>query len=116
MKLKEALGKAVVDCLAGRPYNIPPGANVLWRAFSDLSSGRTMGPHGPNPINFTEIEAWARLMRVPLEPHHVEIIVEMDRKWVQDAYRDYSVPEGAKSLPRRSDHKLTPAMFDLALN
>lgn len=52
-------------------------------------------------------------MRLPLEPHHVEAIRAMDAVWIDRAYSKSAVPAGTKTLPPRSEHKLTPAMFDL---
>ncbi|GGG62755.1 hypothetical protein GCM10011415_06390 [Salipiger pallidus] len=70
---------------------------------------------GPNPISFPEIEAYCRLMRLPLEPHHVEAIRAMDAMWIDRAYAKSAVPAGTKTLPQRSEHALTPAMFDLSM-
>ena len=80
-----------------------------------LSRARSCGPVGPNPISFPEIEAWARLMRTPLEPHHVEVLVTMDGVFTEHAYRKSDVADGVKVLPRVSEHGLTPALFDLAV-
>ncbi|WP_297775600.1 hypothetical protein [uncultured Roseovarius sp.] len=115
MKLEVALLQSLEDCLKGNPCKVPLGADILWSAFANLSCSRSVGAHGPNPISFPEIESWARMMRVPLAPHHVKIIIKMDSVWMKHAYRDRSAPEGAKVLPLRSEHKLTPAMFDLAV-
>ncbi|MFD1341450.1 phage tail assembly chaperone [Litorisediminicola beolgyonensis] len=90
----------------------PEGSEPLWNAFLQLSRARSCGPAGPNALAFTEIDAWARLMRVPLEPHHVSALLEMDRVWMDRAYSKSAAPPGAKTLPQRSDHKLTAAMFD----
>jgi hypothetical protein len=114
-RLQKLMIKAMKEHLAGGERQLPDGSVILWNAFIALSRSRTYGPTGPNPIGFSEIEAWSRLMRVPLEPHHVQIILEMDRVWMKHAHRDSSAPEGVKALPRSSEHKLTPAMFDLAL-
>lgn len=114
-RLQKQMIAAMKAHLAGGERQLPAGSVILWNAFIALSRSRTSGPSGPNPISFPEIEAWSRLMRVPLEPHHVQIIIEMDREWMKHAYRDSSAPEGVKTLPRSSEHKLTPAMFDLAL-
>jgi len=74
--------KRHLDGKSGRP---PAGAEIIWNAFARLSSRRGMGFSGPNPITFTEIEAFARLERLPLEPHHVRVIEAMDRTWLDHA-------------------------------
>lgn len=114
-RFKRRMAAAMEARLSGQDHRLPEGSVILWNAFTALSRSRTSGPVGPNPLGFSEIEAWSRLMRVPLEPHHVEIIAEMDRMWMKHAYRETSAPEGVKSLPPVSGHQLTPAMFDLAL-
>ncbi|MEQ9225064.1 MAG: hypothetical protein RLO15_01810 [Parvibaculum sp.] len=115
VRLRKLLTRALEDHLAGGPPRPPEGAAVLWNAFNALSHARTLGPVGPNPIQPSEIESWARLMRMPLEPHHVAILAEMDRIWMRDAYSKQSVPEGVKTLPQRSTQAITPGLFDLAV-
>ncbi|EYD70508.1 hypothetical protein Lokhon_03141 [Limimaricola hongkongensis DSM 17492] len=80
-----------------------------------MSRTRSTGANGPNAITFTEIEAWSRLTRTPLEPHHVETITAMDEVWMAKVYARQNLPEGTKALPQRSKEAMTPTLFDLAL-
>lgn len=73
------------------------------RAFIALSRTRYYSGMGPNPISCLEIEAWCRLTRTPLAPHHVEIITAMDQEWLK----------GGAEKPPKAD--LTPAVFDAAM-
>ena len=114
-RLHRLMCAALEANLAGGKPRPPEGAGILWGAFLALSRTRTCGPTGPNPISFSEIEAWARLTRTPLEPRHVETLVEMDRLWMERAYARQDAPEGVKQLPQRSEHGLTPKLFDLAV-
>lgn len=111
-QLVDALGAHLAA--GGRPR--PPEAGLpLWNAFLRLSRARTFGPAGPNPIGWAEIEAWARLVREPLEAHHVEILVAMDEAWLGHAFaRQAGGP--AKVLPAVSREALTPALFDAAVD
>ncbi|MGR3639085.1 phage tail assembly chaperone [Alterinioella nitratireducens] len=93
----------------------PEGSGILWRAFLALSRTRGFSANGPCPISFAEIEAWMRLTRTPLEPHHVETLMAMDEVWMAKVYERQSLPEGVKALPQRSSEAMTPALFDLAL-
>ncbi|SLN19915.1 hypothetical protein ROJ8625_00697 [Roseivivax jejudonensis] len=111
----DRLCAALRDHLAGGSARAPEGSSVLWNCFMTLSRARSCGPVGPNPISHSEIEAWARLMRMPLEPHHVAILTAMDAAYMQHAYRAEDVPQGTKALPRSSGHALSPALFDLAV-
>jgi hypothetical protein len=102
--------------LDGGPLSPPEGTRVLWQTFLRLSARRGTGQHGPNPITFGEIEAYTRLMRVPLEPEHVDVILGMDDVWLEHAGRARErAPEGVKTIPRSSGQPITPAMFDAVL-
>lgn len=96
MRLQKLMTGALRDHLAGEPLRRPPGTEILWRAFFELSAARSGGGLGPNPIAPSEIEAWARLMRVPLEPHHAAMLMAMDRLWIDHVYtkRDKSPVAG----------------------
>lgn len=115
MRLQRQLVRALEKHLDGGRSTPPPGGAVLWRAFGDLSRARSCGAAGPNPISFPEIEAYCRLMRLPLEPHQVQAVRAMDALWIERSYSRGAVPAGTQTLPPRSEHALTPAMFDLAM-
>ncbi|HCP81789.1 MAG TPA: hypothetical protein DIT67_09430 [Octadecabacter sp.] len=84
---------------------ITEAGRVLWRAFIALSRTRSYSSFGPNPISYQEIEAWCRLTRTPLAPHHIEILCALDQEWLRG---------GADGTPApRSD--LTAAAFDAAI-
>ncbi|MGK7661954.1 MULTISPECIES: phage tail assembly chaperone [unclassified Marinovum] len=112
-RLARRLCASLTAHLDGGRAIAPEGTSPIWNSFMALSRARTCGPAGPNPIGYPEIEAYARLMRIPLEPRHVDAIMAMDRVWMEFAYRK-RVPDGVKALPPRSGQPLTPAMFDLA--
>jgi len=50
----------------------------LWVAFLSLSSGRTAGFSGPNPITYEQILAWKELTQTPLSPREVDAIKRLD--------------------------------------
>jgi hypothetical protein len=115
MNRLHALCEAIREDRPGNRAKIPLGSAVLWGAFIHLSNARSMGQAGPNPVSFAEIEAYCRVMRMPLEPHHVGILLAMDDAWLKKVSRGGAIPEGVKTLPVASDHSITPAMFDLVL-
>ena len=84
---QDRLCAALEAHLAGGRPMAPEGSSPLWNGFMALSRARSCGPGGPNPISYPEILAWARLMQVPLEPHHVQILTAMDQVWLQDFYK-----------------------------
>mgnify|MGYP000383299584 CR=1 FL=1 len=111
------LCEAVVAKLQDREPRLPAGSAILWRAFADLSRARAWSSLGPNPISFSEIEAWCRLNRTPFAPHHVEIIRAMDGAFLDHfaSSRNDDPPEGVKTIQRGSRHALSPALFDAVM-
>lgn len=49
-----------------------------WR---DLHEGRRYG-WGPEPIAFTDIEAWARLTGAQPRPAEIRVLMAIDREWL----------------------------------
>jgi len=84
----ERLRRQLVEALeahlrTSRPVAVPEAGRLLWRAFHELDATRGYGQSGPQPITSAEIEAWCRLTRTPLEPHHVGILRAMDAALVK---------------------------------
>lgn len=113
-RLEKQLVAALRAHLAGAPARPPEAGVLLWQAFIELDMGRTLHMSGPNPIAYTEIEAWARLNRCPLAPHHVRILKAMDATLVEHAATraKATAPDGTASAPRESKAPLTPKLFD----
>lgn len=86
---------------------IPWAGRRVWSIFLDLNATRGGNGFGPNPIGYTEIEAWARLNREPVRPWEIEIISALDRAFLEKT--------GARSGNSRQNHssqRMTTAMFD----
>ncbi|ABN75407.1 phage tail assembly chaperone [Cereibacter sphaeroides] len=109
-RLERQLCAALAEVAAGRNPPVPEAGRVLWQAFWQLSRRRTYHAAGPNPLSWTEIEAWTRLMRTPFEPHHVRILAALDDAFLDhlDASRGGSSP----AMHERSGHPLTPELMD----
>lgn len=60
------------------PHEFPKLLNLVWSFFIQLSQSRTAGFSGPNPITYTEIQAWANLTQTRLNPYDVGIIKRLD--------------------------------------
>lgn len=110
MRLRGALVSVLRDHLAGSPSSVPEAGRLLWSIFADLSATRTYHMAGPNPISFAEIEAYCRLLRWPLEPHHVAIIRALDMAWLEHAQASRGGER--KTVQRSSGQAVTPASFD----
>lgn len=100
--------RAVRVFLAGGRLELPEGASVIWEMFVALHHTRGSSFNGAEPIRYAEIEAYARLMRWPLEPRHVELIRAIDQVWMERARAVEAEPE-KKAGPRPV---LTAAAFD----
>ena len=118
-RLRDQLIEALRDHLRStRRPRVPEAGQVLWSAFIEINAARGFGQFGPIPIGFAEIEAWCRVTRTPLAPHHVEIIRAMDAAFVEhfaEAAKGDKTPEGVNKLPQRSAQALSPELFDAAL-
>ena len=114
-RLSRQLCAAVTAALSGARVRPPEAGRPLWNAFQRLNATRTYHMAGPNPISFAEIEAFARLMRQPLEPWHVTILMDMDAAWLTQATARAKVPEGVKALPPISKQPLNAALLDVVM-
>lgn len=92
---------------------IPAGGDLLWRWFGDLSRTRSIGIGGMSPITYSEIDAYARLHRLPIEPRHVATLIAMDRAFLEAADLPRP-PDGVKALPPISARPMTAGLFDAA--
>ena len=61
---------------------MPPEGAHVWLAFSRLRA-RTGGGMGPNPIGWSDIDAFVRLTATPLAPWEVECIEHLDQTWMR---------------------------------
>ena len=109
-QLVEALRRHLTE---GKGVRLPEAGRLLWRAFVDLDATRTMHMAGPNPITMAEVEAWARMNGYPLAPRHVRIIKALDAVLIEHVSRKASGGDGG--IKGRSDHALSPKLFDAAL-
>lgn len=116
-RLEDQLCAAVRKTVLNQPVRLPDAGHHLMQAFVRLSHARSWNAHAPNPISFQEIDAWCRLMHVPLRPIDVVIIRAMDGAFL-DAWthkRDMAKSEGVKTLPPVSQQPLSAALFDAVL-
>lgn len=111
-RLSRQLCAAVTANLSGRKVPPPEAGILLWNAFQRLSSARTYHMAGPNPLQPSEIEAFCSTMRLPLEPRHVAILMEMDRVWMDHALSALSRSTDRKARAAVSCQPITGAIFD----
>lgn len=98
-QLEKLLVAALRASMAGRATIVPEPGRLIWSWFVEISGTRTYHAAGPNPISHAEIEAWARLHRWPLQPHHVALLRTLDAAWLDCAFAAAKNPKAAKEKP-----------------
>lgn len=58
---------------------VPPQVTHILEWFFELSSARTGNGFGPNPLTWTDFDAWARLMNRVVRPWEIEMLRALDR-------------------------------------
>lgn len=106
-RLSHQLVETLRQQMAGRRVPVPDGGQLVWRWFIDLCRTRSYHGYGPNPLTYSEIEAYARLYGWPLEGRHVDMILELDRAWMARARADIG---GGK--PTGPSQPMTADAFD----
>lgn len=77
LPLEEALAKFGLE-----EPEIPEDGEPLWEWFWELSSGRGHTGFGPQPLSWQDMEAWARISGIELQPWQAVIFRAMDRAWL----------------------------------
>lgn len=96
--------------LNGKKPRAPDAGMALMQVFGQLAASRSWHSNGPNPISFADIEAYCRLMRLPLRPDHISIIQALDHIWTEDFYQKRN--KGAAAAPMVSNTPLSAGLFD----
>jgi len=63
--------------------DFPTLASNIWSAFIALSSSRSSGFSGPNPITFSEIKSWMQLTHSRLAAWEVEALKAIDLLYIK---------------------------------
>jgi len=67
------------------PNPFPKLLSHVWSAFITLSSRRTSGFNGPDPITFQQILSWKELTNTPTEAWEIEAIIQLDSEYLRVA-------------------------------
>lgn len=68
--------------LADAP-ELPDGLLYLWGWFMRLCAARGSSGFGPNPLSYAELDAFARLMGVTLQPWEVDTLRDLDVEFMR---------------------------------
>lgn len=66
----------------------PDRLAYVWDTFMRLSSGRTYGMSGPNPLTWEGVQAWCNLTGIVLSSWELETIKVLDMAWVRAMNED----------------------------
>ena len=69
------------------PIQLQQGTAHLLSTFDALSSARSYGMSGPQPISHIEIKAYGELMNEEFLPWEVETLREMDNAYLDESYK-----------------------------
>ena len=78
--LREALEKYGLE-----EPEVPPGGEPLWQWFWELSAGRRHNGFAPPPVSWADMDAWARISGIALQPWQARILRAMDAAWLEAA-------------------------------
>ena len=60
------------------PVPFPETLEFIWRDFLELNDARTSNGYSLNPLSYTEIDAWKRLMNKTVTAQEIIIIKQLD--------------------------------------
>jgi len=60
----------------------------LWQDFLELHNARSSNGFGVNPISFLEIDAWARVNQITVNPADIKIIKALDNVYLKQQAKE----------------------------
>jgi hypothetical protein len=60
---------------------LPAWGEHLWAAWLDLHQGRRVGFNGPEPLAWSDLDAWSRLTSAELRPDEAHLLMRIDREF-----------------------------------
>lgn len=108
-RLQRQLSEHVAASVTGSKSHPPEAGGVYWSIFCDLHQARRMGQHIPDPITFSEIRAYADLMKWPFRPHDVDILRAMDVAYLAAVAQRTA---GKPDIAHAHAQPITAAAFD----
>lgn len=75
---------------------LPNSMRYIWKYFIDLHNKRTSNGFGMNPLVYSDIYSYFKLIKVQPEEYELELITQLDRIAL-DAYRVQAEQENKKN-------------------
>lgn len=61
--------------------DLPLEVQHIWNWYREIELGRSSSGFAPNPIPFSEIQAWSALTGQPLRAFEARLIILLDQLW-----------------------------------
>lgn len=61
-----------------KPVPFPQILEFVWCDFLELNDARTSNGYSMNPVSFTELDAWNRLVKKDITAQEISIIKQLD--------------------------------------
>lgn len=74
----------------------PDGMSEVWKFFTDLNNARASNGFGINPISYSEMYSYFKLLEIQPQEWEIEIIKRLDRVALE-AYAEQAKKEQKKS-------------------
>lgn len=76
---------------------LPKDFYYCWKIFIDLNQARTSNGFGYNPITYSEIDSYCRLMSVDLSEDEVSMIRKFDREVLKIYHEELNRKDSSKN-------------------
>lgn len=80
-QVEKQLGRKLEDSRSQKLTEAPKEVIYLLQYFTEISRTRESSGYGPQPLRFSEIDAWAHLYGVELSPFEINTILDLDAVW-----------------------------------
>lgn len=91
----ERAGPKALSELPEEP-EIPECAMHIWEWFWTLHSRRQSGFESPQPLTYSEINAWVTLTRTPVFPQEIDALIQMDSAFLSQQAENRAKQREAK--------------------
>ena len=82
--------------------DVPEDGEHIWEWFWHLSGMRASGMNGPQPLNYLDLEAWKSATGTIVLREEIEILLRMDRAYLNAISDEQEAQRTAENEQRRT--------------
>lgn len=82
-KVEEVTGKTPPELKEYYDITFPDNLLSYWNDFLELNKKRSRTEEGDSSLSFVEIDAWSRLVGVPVSQFWLDVIEMLDQCWLR---------------------------------